>query len=193
MFSQVCIGFFASKIRVISLTHTYHSVYITASECCGQCACLPDCGAWTWSPTTKICYPKTKGGWYRDARENIVSGVMVSEDKYHRQGRLVWEPTLTVGDHTLKSFGQEISTNAKADNKYVVRDPTCDSSNPVVRAMYEKVCRHDVVTSEPHILDFTSWHCLYCRDVGLQEAVVAVFCSLHGQMEKENLLEMLYD
>ncbi|KAI8104897.1 hypothetical protein M9435_000074 [Picochlorum sp. BPE23] len=110
----------------------------SASECCGQCACLPDCGAWTWSPRTKICYPKTRGGWYRDARDKIVSGVMISEDVYHREGRLIWEPTLTVGDHTLKSFGQEISTNSKADNKYVVRNPTCDSSEPVVRTMYEK-------------------------------------------------------
>jgi hypothetical protein len=66
---------------------------------------------------------------------------MISEDVYHREGRLIWEPTLTVGDHTLKSFGQEISTNSKADNKYVVRNPTCDSSEPVVRTMYEKVRR----------------------------------------------------
>lgn len=71
----------------------------------------------------------------------MVSGVTLSRDenKLYTKGEKIWEPSLTVGDHTLQSFGEKISTNSRADNKYVVRDPTCNSSDPVVRAMYQQV------------------------------------------------------
>lgn len=120
------------------------SVYpmIEASECCGKCACIDGCHAWTWSKTTKICYPKGATGWTKDKRDNVVSGVTLqrySSNKFRSQGEKFWDPSLNVGDHTLKSFGKDISTNSRADNKYVVRDPTCNSSEPVVRAMYQKV------------------------------------------------------
>lgn len=56
-----------------------------------------------------------------------------------RKGSLIWHPTLKLGEHTLENFGKEISTNDGADNKYVVQNPTCDNSDPVIRAVYEKV------------------------------------------------------
>lgn len=61
-------------------------------------------------------------------------------DKLRGKGTKVWEPSLTVGDHSLSSFGKVTSANSRADNKYVVRDPTCNSSDPVVRTMYQQVC-----------------------------------------------------
>jgi len=116
---------------------------LTASECCGQCACLAKCKAWTWSKTTKICYPKGASGWDRDNRDNIVSGTILPSTQteiVYSKGQKIWEPKLTVGEHSLKSFGEDISSNSRADNKYVVKDPTCNSTQPVVRAMYHEVC-----------------------------------------------------
>ena len=116
---------------------------LSASECCGQCACLAKCKAWTWSKTTKICYPKGASGWDRDNRDNIVSGTILPSTQteiVYSKGQKIWEPKLTVGEHSLKSFGEDISSNSRADNKYVVKDPTCNSTQPVVRAMYHEVC-----------------------------------------------------
>ena len=73
-------------------------------------------------------------------------------DKLHSKGKKIWQPALTVGDHTLESFGEKTSTNSRADNKYVVRDPTCDSSDPVVRAMYQQVCQLDNAQSKGFVL-----------------------------------------
>jgi len=122
-----------------------------ASACCKKCARIDECTAWTWSKRTKICYPKGGYNWRKEKRRNIVSGVVMigpSRLPQDRKGSLIWNPTLKLGEHTLENFGKDISINDGADNKYVVRNPTCDNSNPVVRAVYEKV---RVYSPEQHV------------------------------------------
>jgi hypothetical protein len=110
------------------------------SECCGTCACIEGCKAWTWSPTTKICYPKAGSGYKKDPmRYGIYSGTLIDpKQKYYARGTKIWEPKLTVGEHSLKTFGKVTSTSARGNNKHVVKDPTCSTSDPVVRAIYEE-------------------------------------------------------
>ncbi len=109
------------------------------ADCCGQCACIDGCRAWTWSKTTKICYPKAAGYTRDPMRAGVYSGEIADPKvRYFAKGTKIWQPKLTVGEHTLKSFGRETSDNPRADNKHVVKDPTCSSNNPVVRAIYQQ-------------------------------------------------------
>ena len=112
----------------------------SAADCCGQCACIDGCLAWSWSKTTKICYPKSGSGYTRDPmRSGIYSGAIIDPKvKYYAKGTKIWQPSLTVGEHALKSFGKDTSTNDRANNKHVVKDPTCSSDEPVVRAIYQE-------------------------------------------------------
>ena len=51
-----------------------------------------------------------------------------------------WQGKLTVGDHQLRTgFAGEIKTVDSANNKLVIADPTGASSDPVIKAMYNKV------------------------------------------------------
>lgn len=111
-----------------------------AAECCGQCACIPGCKAWTWSKITKICYPKSADGWYSESRNNIISGIVTSsstpQEPIPVTETLIWAPVPVIGEHSLRNFGKTVSNNPRADYKYVVKDPTCSSNDTVVRAMY---------------------------------------------------------
>ena len=127
----------------------------TAAGCCTKCLRTIGCEAWTWSSKTKICYPKGPVGWTATPLRGSVSGVVQrpaaaavppppeisapAEDN-SADGELAWNPTLVLGDHALKKgFAKETSTAPKANNKYVVQDPTGDSTAPVVKAVYQKV------------------------------------------------------
>lgn len=101
-----------------------------------------ECGAWSWSSRSKICYPKASTGWAAKSLLGVVSGVAMRPDQLpvDPKGTLIWNPTLVLGDNALsQGFAKNTMTYPKANNKYVITDPTGDSQDPVVKAVYQKV------------------------------------------------------
>lgn len=53
-------------------------------------------------------------------------------------GTLVWAPKLVLGDDQLtQNFAPDMTTDARANHKTVIMDPTGDSQDPVIRALYQ--------------------------------------------------------
>lgn len=113
-----------------------------AAACCSTCIRTTGCSAWSWSSRTKICYPKSASGWDAVSLQGVTSGVvqrtLSTNPSPSSSGTLVWAPKLTLGDNALKNgFAPDMKVDPRANNKYVIKDPTGDSQDPVIKAVYQ--------------------------------------------------------
>ena len=77
-------------------------------------------------------------GW---ARSGVIADASTDVATSTNKKEPYWEPQLTIGDDGLsKDFAKYIKTSSGSDNKYVVKDPTGASCDPVIKTVYPKGC-----------------------------------------------------